>query len=482
MDNIDSSINNQTPNVSYFQPEILPNTQETESKRKKFKDKLKIVGFLSILFICIVGAIKIYPLLLAKTKPQLVTLTYWGLWESKNAIQPLIDEYQRGHQNITINYLEQSPQLYQERLSANLQKENGPDIFRFHNTWRPMVKNYLSFIPPGIYTEEEYEKIFYPITKADLKSGQKYYGIPLEIDTLQLFYNEDIFKKANLYPPMISTWEDFRTAAKTLTIKDPSGKVLRAGAAVGTTNNIDYWSDILGLMFLQNGTDMKKISNTILADSSNAGEDVINYYIGLAKGEDKIWDDTLNNSTIAFAGEKVAMYFGPSWATFEIKKLNPILNFKVIPVPQNPNQQTNWATYWVEGVNNKSKYEKESWEFLKFLSSKESLQKLFESESKERLFGKPFPRVDMNDLAQNNENTKTVITQAPSARSWYLCDKTMEGEKGINFKMREILRQEMNQLTTGKTSKEILTEADKKINQVLSTYGLAMPVPTSSSR
>lgn len=450
------------------------------SKANDITAKLKIVALLLVLLGVFAGVAKIAPQLLSNVKPQPVTITYWGLWEDEDTQKPIIDEYKVNHPNVTVIYQKQSPSFYQERLQGTLEKGNTPDIFRFHNTWTPMLKNFLSPIPPNVFTTQEYEKTFYPTTQNDLKISSLYYGIPLEIDGLALFYNEDLFKTAALSPP--TSWEGLYDTAKRLTVKDVNGRIRTAGVAIGTTNNIDFWSDIIGLMFLQNGTDMKKIGSTVLQDGSNAGEDSISYYVNFAKGQDKVWDETLDNSTIAFAAGRLAMYFGSLRAAHEIRKLNPGLKFKIIPVPQLANQQTNWASFWVEGVNIKSPNQKEAWSFLKYLSSKEVLQKRYEIAAKARLFGETPARIDLADSLKDNLFIGVFITQASTAKSWYLADKTYEGDKGINTQVRRYIGNAIGKIFQGATAKEALSEAEKSIQQVLTSYGLVAPAPSSPSR
>lgn len=449
-------------------------------KTNEFLGKMKIVIILFFILGSLLGIIKIAQKLISNIKPQPITITYWGLWEDEDTLKSIIEEYKVVHPNITVIYQKQSPSLYEERLQKALDKEAAPDIFRFHNTWLPMLKNYLSPMPLAVFTAQDYEKIFYRVAQSDLKNGSSYYGIPLEIDDLALFYNEDLFKTAALMPP--TTWEGLYETAKRLTVKDVNGKIRTAGVAIGTTNNIDFWSDIIGLMFLQNGTDMKKIGSTILQDGSNAGEDTLSYYVNFAKGEDRVWDETLDNSSIAFAAGRLAMYFGTSRAIQEIRKLNPGLNFKIVPIPQLANQQTNWANYWVEGVNAKSSVSKDSWNFLKFLSAKENLQKRYEITAKTRLFGEPPSRTDMADSHKGDPFIGTFITQALTAKSWYLTDRTFEGEKGINMQVKKQVSSAIGKIIQGRTAKEALTETEKNIQQILVGYGLDVPVPSSSAR
>ena len=78
-------------------------------------------------------------------------LTWWGLWEDESVVAPLIAEYQEANPKVKIQYVKQSQQDYRERLTNALAKGEGPDIFRFHNSWVPMLKNELDFVPPSAH-------------------------------------------------------------------------------------------------------------------------------------------------------------------------------------------------------------------------------------------------------------------------------------------------------------------------------------------
>lgn len=410
----------------------------------------------------------VLPLLPAQIKPGGVTLTWWGLWEDENILKPLIEDYEKTHRGVQIEYKRQSSKEYRERLQAAVGSGKGPDIFRFHNTWLPMLKGDLSPMPASVFSPDDFKDTFYSVVTEDLKSGSSYYGVPLEVDGLALVYNPDILKAANVSPP--TSWEEFQKAARILTVKDEKGKIRTAGAAMGTTANIDHWSDILGTMFLQDGLDLRN-------PQGGFAEDALIFYTSFAQGENKTWDETLPSSTLAFAQGKVAMVFEPSWEILTIRATNPKLNFKVIPVPQLPGVNIPWASYWVEGVSIKSTHQAEAWEFLKYLSQKENLVKFYTESAKTRLFGEPYSRRDLAPSLKENPYIEAYIRQAPNARSFFLASKTFDN--GINDKIIKYLEDAVNSVNQGVSPKNALTTATAGVRQVLSTYGvsLAWPAP-----
>lgn len=390
-----------------------------------------------------------------------VNLSYWGLWEDEAIMQPLIDEYQSAHPNITISYVLQTPTQYRERLEAAVARGGEVDIFRFHNTWTPMLKEELASLPNSILGSKEYESTFYPVTKTDLKIGDSYVGIPLMIDGLALFYNEEILNAGGKKIP--ATWDELQTTAFDLTVKDLNGEIKTSGIALGTAGNIEHFSDILALMLMQNDADLKGLTGP---EASEA----LAYYRLFSEKPNNSWDEAQPNSINAFAAGRVAMIFAPSWQALTIKAINPNLQFKTASVPQLPGTNTTWASYWVEGVAQTSQHQKEAWEFLKFLSSKDSLVKLYTNEANIRGFGEPYSRTDLAQTLTDHPILGAFIKQAPTAKSFPLASKTHDN--GLNDQLIKYLEDAVNSLSSGASPEGALTTAAQGFQQVLSKYGL----------
>lgn len=421
------------------------------------------VGLVVIIVILLIAR------LFTGTKKSSSTITWWGLWEDPGVITPLITAYQDKHPGVKIEYVRQSQQDYRERLTSALAKGTGPDIFMFHNSWVPMFRNDLDVLPSSVMNPADFAKTFYPVASSDLTSGTGIVGIPLEYDGLALFINEDIFNKAGKTPP--TTWDDLRVVARELTVKDDQGTITQSGVALGRTENVDHWQEILALLMLQNGVDMNKPTGV-------SAEGALTFYT-LFSTSDGVWDATLPSSTQAFAAGKLAMYFAPSWRAFEIEQQNPNLKFKTVPVPQLPKDSPNqaditYASYWVQGVSQRSTNKSVAWDFLKFLSTQDSLQKLFTAESAQRKFGEPYSRVDMAGLLTSHPLIGSIITQAPGAQSWYLYSRTFDGPTGINSQMANYFGDAVNAMVSGNTPvNKALETAAAGVQQVLSQYRLS---------
>lgn len=450
-------------------PPVFQTQEPSDGGPKPFYKKipLKIILFV-VLALALVGA-GAFALknTLFKPKPQIVTLTWWGLWEDDSIIKPIIADYENKNTLVKINYIKQSPKDYRERLVSALAKGTGaPDIFRFHNTWVPMLSREFAVLPADVMNSAEFSSRFYPVAARDLTTGGKIVGVPLMIDGLGLYVNEDIFTTAGVSVP--TNWDDLRRAALALTVRNEDESIDRAGVALGAVSNVDHWQDILALMMLQNGADLAK-------PVGKSAQDAISFYT-IFTTSDKVWDSTLPPSTAAFAAGKAAMYFAPSWRAFDIKKQSPDLKFKIVPVPQLPKSKpeeknVTWASYWAEGVWVRSINSKQAFEFLKYLTEKENLQKLYTNEAATRVFGEPYSRQDMATLVEGDPFVGAYVKQAPNMSSWYLASNTNDGPTGINSRLSKYFEDAVNKVLDGTDPEDALKIVEQGIAQILSSYG-----------
>lgn len=463
-----------------MEPEVgAPASVVVSSQNSGFPHKAIVVFFVFLIVILGAGA----GLWLWKTKKVVqnkqVTLTYWGLWEPENIMQPLFDEFQTQNPDIKVDYKLQSPREYRERLTTFLSKnEEAPDVFRIHNTWVPMFKQQLAPIPANVFSAADFEAAFFQSAKTDLRSGNNYVAIPLMYDGLAMYVNDELLAQGG--KPVPELWTDLRKTAIELSACDSedgkcsSGKkILVSGAAMGTTENVDHWQEILTTLMLQNNVNLN-VPTPALA------EEPLKFFTIFNSG-DHIWDATLPNSTTMFANGKLVFYFAPSWRIFEIRQTAPNLKFSVYPMPQlaldpgRGEKPVTLATYWAEGVNKKSPNTEAAWKLVKFLSSRETLQKMYQTASVARGFGEIYPYKDLLESLKTVPLIGAFASSADSAKSWYLASNTFDGAGGINSRLSAYFTDAINSVNQGGSTAEAIKTLSLGINQVLSQYGITNP-------
>ncbi|OGV97130.1 hypothetical protein A2W24_00285 [Microgenomates group bacterium RBG_16_45_19] len=385
-----------------------------------------------------------------------ITLVHWGLRQPTSTFTQAIADFEALNAHIKINYLVQSEADYWSRLQTALASDRGPDLFRYHLTWAPQLLKQLAPMPASVYSTAEYEAIFYPANQAWLKTKRGYLGLPLEVDGLGLYYNTAILAAAGIQPPQ--TPNELRSTAKLLTLT-VDNQIQRAGIALGTTKNVEHWSDFLAFSFLQNGADLAQ-------PNTPEGQGALTYYTLFAT-EDQVWNDTLPPSTYAFATGKAAMMVAPSWRVPQVKQLNPDLPFAVAPLPQLPQRDQTWANYWVEGVSASISKDRRqaAWLWLQYLSQADTLRMLYTAASASQLVGMPFPRLDMADQLIEDQYVGAFIQQAPTAQTWYLNSSTAESD--LNQQVISLYQTAVNEVLTGEPASEVLVDTEEGIQALL---------------
>lgn len=371
-----------------------------------------------------------------RPKPETITLTYWRTFDDKSVFEPLIAEYQKENPYVKIEYKKLDAKDYEQTLLDALASGKGPDMFSIGNDWVPKYKDKLAPISDGSLSVDAYEKAFFPVAKDDNVLDDKIYGIPYYIDTLALFYNQDIFTKAGLVPPQ--TWDELtgRPADPTrpgdtgltsmldkLTDRPQGAQIRQAGIALGTSN-VPRAQDIVALMMRQRFTDMvnsdrdKALFN--LPKKSEQGVDVhpgteaLNFYTSFAlpSSPNYTWNATgsFRDPLRSFAEQRVALFIGYSYNIAAIDRLAPNLKYGVRPVPQFGNtNEVNYASYWTEVVSKESKHQQAAWKFIEFVASKDKIG----------TYTNVAKRPPSRRNVQTYDKISTFYRQNETATSWY---------------------------------------------------------------
>ena len=404
--------------------------------------------------------------LIGKTSDKIITITYWGLFDSATTMNQIINDYKKIKPNVNIFYEKKSREQYRESLEAQIKSGKGPDIFQFHNTWTLMLDDELNSVPNNVISPKEFKDTYYPVASFDLRNkDKKLIGIPLSIDGLALYYNEELFQAAGITAPP-ATWQQFSQTAAKLTVKDTAGNIRTAGAAIGTSTNVDNFSDILAVMILQNGGDPK-------SPTTQKSADALDYFVRFASGQNRVWDQTQPRSTLSFSSGTTAMIFGSSSKAAEIKNTNPLLKFKVAPIPQLEGSRVAWASYWALGVSAQIKDKKkleEAWNFIKYLNQDQILIKIYSEESKDsaRLIGMPYPKVNLAQKLASDPFVGAYVTDAPFMRSFPLASGTFDN--GLNDKIVKSYDEAVKAVLGGTPANRALEKVSKDVQNILTQF------------
>ena len=346
-----------------------------------------------------------------------MTLEFWGI-DKKEAFNDLINSYQ-SIAGIQINYTQVNADNYEEKLIDALASQRGPDVLMIKHNWVPKHYEKLYPIPKGGLSTKELKEAFVDVVADDMVLGGEIWGLPLWVDTLALYYNKDIFNSAAVALPP-TTWQEFQNISRSLTQKSLSGEIEKAGAAIGTSSNIDDSADILALLMIQTGSGVTNSEGSAIFNN-DLGKQAVNFYTSFANPASlySCWNNNMPESVSAFSQGKVAMILGYNSIKADIEKKNPYLNYEIAAMPQsakNPEAVKNYGDYWTLTVSATSKNPIPAWNFILYLVDSQQAKQYLAATGKA-----PANRILVKEM-EKNENIGIFAKQSLSAKSWIQLD------------------------------------------------------------
>ncbi|MDP3954643.1 MAG: extracellular solute-binding protein [bacterium] len=421
---------------------------------------IAVVAVIGLLLYLVLGNVNL------QSDGEPITLQFWGVFDSRQAFDVAITEYQKINKNVRIVYRQLNFEDYEKELINSFAATTGPDIWMIHNTWVPKHGNKISALPQAgkepLPTLKNFQDQFVDVTASDLISNGLIAGLPLYVDTLALYYNKDLFNSAGISSPP-ATWEEFNTDVGRLTALDNKGNILKAGAAIGTARNINRSTDILMLLMLQSGVKMtgdNNFSATFAApvQNQNIGEVALQYYTDFSNPTKKsiyTWNGLQHYSIDAFTNGESAMMFNYSHHIPTIRDKAARFNFGVAPMPQIVGSpvKVNYANYWAVTVSKSSPQVLEAWKFLTYLTSKNGITAYLQET------GRPPARRDLVEEQKNKPDIGVFAEQSLSARSWYQVD---------NAAIEGIFADMIDDVNFGRrTISEALKTAESQVNVLM---------------
>lgn len=359
-------------------------------------------------------------------------IEFWGVFDERSDFDSVIRSFQAQNPNTTVVYRQFSYEDYEKEIINALASGTGPDVWMIHNTWLPKHVDKITPLPdkiPGLkkplLTFRDFQSQFVDVAAEDLTAGNQIYASPLYVDTLALYYNKDLFNSAGITRPP-ENWDEFNEDVQKITKLDDFGNIIKSGAALGTSSNINRSTDILTALMIQSGvnmTDSENANATFAKSAKNTpiGEIALRYYTDFANPSVKTytWNNVMHYSVDAFTEGNVAMMLNYSHQAGILSGKASRLNYGIAPLPQiSSSDIKNYANYWAVTVSKKSLVPNEAWKFIAHLTSREGATEYLNQTNR------PSARRDIIDLQKNDLTLGVFANQALTAKSWYQIDSS----------------------------------------------------------
>lgn len=286
-------------------------------------------------------------------------------------LNTLVNE-QLSAQGITATYDPAPNQGYFEKLKTELAAGNAPDIFwiggvelaDFVNTGQ------ILDIKPLMDADTSFDVgVFYPNVMEQLTRDGKIYGLPRDISTMVVYFNEDMFKAAGLQTPKELAeagnwnWDTMLEAAKALT--DPAKQ--QYGIGFG-----NWWGPGWGYFINAAGGSPFTADRTGCA--LNSPEAIQGAAFAQALYTEKLLPAGDADGEALFNAGNVGMYFNGRWFAPGVRT-NAQFAWDVAEMPEG-NTKSTWLFWGPYLVNAKTANPEAAWQVLKILTSAEATGKV----------------------------------------------------------------------------------------------------------
>jgi multiple sugar transport system substrate-binding protein len=290
------------------------------------------------------------------------------------AYQKLVDSFKQTNSNIQVELIQVPGQSdYRKRLAADVAAGNPADVVLINYRRFATFANAAALEPLGGYLKNSKlikEADFYPEAMQAFQWHGEQMCIPQNISSLVVYYNKDLFDQAGVaYPSNGWTWDDFTTAAQTLT-KD--------------TNN-DGGTDLFGAgiapELIRIAPFVWQAGGEVVDDESNPQALMLataealhaaDFFFGLQTKYHvvpNLEQETSQDSESRFINGQLAMFFNSRRGVPTYRE-SAAFDWDVAPLPQDKEQATILHS---DGfcLTSASKNKNTAWAFLEFANSPE---------------------------------------------------------------------------------------------------------------
>lgn len=179
------------------------------------------------------------------------TITYalWGSPTEGEVWARIARAFEALHPDIKVNIQVADWDSYWEKLKVQVAGGTPPDVFAMDaplfQDWQS--RGVLLDMKPFIDKDPTILDGVYPITLKAYTTAGGIFGLPRDFQTIVLYYNKDMFDAAKMpYPTDTWTYDDFRAAAKKLTLdKNGDGTIDQWGFWDGGYDMEPFWGALV---------------------------------------------------------------------------------------------------------------------------------------------------------------------------------------------------------------------------------------------
>lgn len=275
--------------------------------------------------------------------PRVGEVTVWGTLPKAAVEAGLAELVAEDSGYGDVSYVEKAEATWRRELADAIAEGAGPDLIILSQEELYAEASKLQIIPYATLSERAFIDSYVPIFEQFL-DAEGFYGVPLVVDPLMLFYNRPQLASAGVAQAP-RTWEAVAGLAPRLSVRDGAGGLVRSAIPFGEYTNVRNARAVLSLLFLQAGTPISASATqglrSVLADQSDRSfgvtpaESALSFYTQFADpGKTTYsWNRAFPESRQLFVAGDLAFYPGFASELGFIMAANPNLDFDIAALP-----------------------------------------------------------------------------------------------------------------------------------------------------
>lgn len=309
-----------------------------------------------------------------KTQEEAITLEWWT-WDPDmlEQNQQIIAAFEQANPGVKVNNTIVGTKEYWTKIRIQANQNKLPDVFTMSSGYiEEWAKAGLLYNLDSLVQKDNTFDIFYKSifdTNKAISNTDSYYAIPFALVTTVLYYNKDAFDLAGLaYPTDDWTWDDFKRAAKTLTLdKNGDGKTDQWGFwFYGRYSHIEPW------IYANNGNLIDKKTMQFNPDA-NAMEamKMLTDLVLVDKIAPPQKDMTSFQQQDVFPQGVAAMWVDGSWFVDTFRKnVGDSMHWGMVRVPSGPHGSNELTYGWPDSyaIAPNTKHPEMAWKFARYVA------------------------------------------------------------------------------------------------------------------
>lgn len=307
-----------------------------------------------------------------KKNDKKIVLNYsvWGTPEDMKVVSELVRKFEELHPDIKVKITHIAAKRYLDKIMTMMAAETPPDVIFVLSWWVEMFAKKRVILKLDDYVNKDPTfslEDFFPTVLEQYKYEGSLYGIPVNFNTIVLFYNKTLFDKEDIeYPSNKWGWDTFLSAARRLT-KDTNGD--------GRIDQFGY-AEIEGNKFSwlwQNGGVLLNREKTESLLTSPEAIEAFRWITDL-RNKYKVMPTQSQTQTqdidSMFMTGRVAMIATGRWVVPLYKKIKKF-EWDVSVLPHGKKRASILASAGLV-IAKDTKYPKAAWQLVKYLTSREA--------------------------------------------------------------------------------------------------------------